>query len=115
VVTDKQMWPSVGYGIGSNMGTIKQLDTCLKNPYWKLVPLGGVIRTTPAAIWQLDWGFFGVGLPQPSIECMIGRIQCFLMHYGCKSSSLEHQLLVSINAMVIKLGLLDQTFQESYS
>lgn len=113
-LADKQMWPSVGYGIGSNLGTIKQLDHCLKNPYWKLVPLGGVIRTTPAPIRQLDRGFYGVGLPQPSIECMIAQIQCLLMHYGCKSA-LGHQLTVSINAMIIELGLSDQPFQESYS
>jgi hypothetical protein len=113
-LVDKQMWPSVGYGIGSNVGTIKQLDSCLKNPYWKIVPLGGVIRTTPAPIHQLDRGFYGVGLPQPSIECMIGQIQCLLMHYGC-DTALGHQLSISINALIIELGLSTQPFQESYA
>lgn len=113
-LAEKQMWPSVGYGIGSNMGTIAQLDTCLKNPYWQLVPLGGVIRTTPAAIRQLDRGFYGVGLPQPSIECLIAQIQCLLMHYGC-DTALGHQLSVSINGFIIELGLSDQPFQESYA
>ena len=77
------MWPSVGYGISCNTATIKELDSCLKNLYWQLVPLGGVIRTTPAEVRQLDRGFYGVGLPQPSVECMIEQTKCLLMHYGC--------------------------------
>jgi hypothetical protein len=82
-LSEKQMWPSVGYGISCNTATIKELDSCLKNPYWQLVPLGGVIRTTPAEVRQLDRGFYGVGLPQPSVECMIEQTKCLLMHYGC--------------------------------
>lgn len=108
------MWPSVGYGLCSNMAPKKDLDSSLKNPYWKLVPLGGVIRTTPEHVRQLDRGFYGIGLPQPTVECMVAQVQCLLMHYGCKSS-LSHVLNVSINYLILELGVSNQPFQESYA
>jgi hypothetical protein len=36
------------------------------------------------------------------------------MHYGC-NTSLGHQLSTSINGMIIKMGVSDQPFQESYA
>jgi hypothetical protein len=113
-LADKQMWPSVGYGICSSVATVKELDSCLKNPYWQLVPLGGVIRTTPGSIRQLDRGFYGVGLPQPSIECLVAQVQSLLMHYGC-NTSLGHQLSTSINGMIIEMDVSAQPFQEPYA
>jgi hypothetical protein len=104
----------VGYGIFSNVATVKDLDNCLKNTYWQLVTLGGVIRTMPGSIRQLDRGFYGIGLPQPSIECLVAQVQSLLVHYSC-NTSLGHQLSTSINGMIIKMGVSDQPFQESYA
>ena len=108
-LADKQIWPSVGYGICRYTATIAKLDNCLKNLYWKIVPLGGVIWTTPAAVRQLDRGFYGVGLPQPSVECLVAQVQYLLMHYGTKTS-LGMQLSVSINCLIIEMGVSSQPF-----
>ena len=107
------MWPSVGYGLCSNTGSIRELDKCLKNPYWKLVPQCGVIRTGPTAMRSLDRGFYGVGLPNPVIECMIAQIQSLLMHFGCPSS-IGNKLQISTNALIMELGMSCQPFLEDY-
>lgn len=112
-LADKQMWPSVGYGLCCNMAPLKDLEHCLKRQYWQIVPLGGVIRTTPEAIRQLDRGFYGVGLPHPGVECLIAQSQSLLMHYGC-DSAIGHQLKVSLNAMIIELGITSQPLQASF-
>jgi hypothetical protein len=70
--------------------------------------IGGVIRTTPGSIRQLDRGFYGIGLSQPSIECLVAQVQLLLMHYGCNTST-------SINGMIIEMDVSDQPFQESYA
>lgn len=44
-LSDKQMWPSVGHGLVSNTAAVRDLMVCLKNQYWRLAPLCGVIRT----------------------------------------------------------------------
>ena len=112
-LADKQMWPSVGYGISTSMAKLKDLEGCLKNPYWRLVPLGGVILTAPAVARQLDRGFFGVGLPHPGVECLVAQSQAMLTHYGCKSA-LGHQMQVSFNCFLVELGMGAQPFQEDY-
>ena len=43
-----QFWPKVGYGLCCNTSTLKQLTLCMKQEYWQLIPLGGVIRSAPA-------------------------------------------------------------------
>jgi hypothetical protein len=110
---DKQIWPSAGYGLSSNMAKLPTLDSCLKKQYWSLLPLGGNIQTAPHGICQLDRGFYGAGCPHVGIECMIAQVQTLLTHFGCETS-MGLQLKISINCMVIEMGISDQPFQESY-
>ena len=112
-LTDKQMWPSAGYGIACNTAKISQLDSCLKKQYWKLLPLGGVIRSAPATLRQLDKGFFGIGCPDVVTECLVGQTKSLLTHFGC-DSTLGLQLQASYNCMVLELGISPQVFQECY-
>ena len=55
---ERQFWTSVGFGLGSNMGSLQELEIALnnKNFYGKMMPLGGFVRAaselnvTPAAV-----------------------------------------------------------------
>ena len=80
---DRQMWPRVGYGMISNTSNWHNLTDCLKNKWWKLIPLGGVILTSPAGVRQKSRGFYGVGLPHVGVECFVEQTNKVLMHYGC--------------------------------
>ena len=111
---DRQMWPGVGFGIGSCMASWKQLSLCLKKQYWQIIPMGGVIRTANAELRQQDRGFYGVGCPHPGVECLVDQLNLLLMHYGCSSAvGLKQQ--ISLEYMVLELGLSLQPFQQSYS
>ena len=95
-MVDCQLWPRVGYGICNNVAVWGDLDTCMQRIYWQLIARGGVRRSAPAALRQLDKGFYGIGCPHPGVECLIGQLNKLLIHYGCNSGlGLEMRLLWS--------------------
>ena len=108
-----QFWPRVGYGLSCCTAEHKLLDSCLKKQYWQLIPLGGVIRTAPAAIRQLSKGFYGVGCPHVGIECLIGQVQKLLMHYGC-DSNVGMKMRLSLEQLIVEVGASNQPFQENF-
>ena len=44
---DHQLWPRLICGICGMSAPWKKLETCLKRVWWKLLPLGGLIRSAP--------------------------------------------------------------------
>lgn len=110
---DCQFWPSVGYGLSCNIAPLEKLRKALSKQYFTLLPLGGVIRTAPAPTRQLGRGFYGVGCPDPGIECCIGQIGKLLMHFGCPSN-VGLQMKTSFQQLVLELGLTNQPFQEDF-
>jgi hypothetical protein len=65
------------------------------------------------ALRQLDKGFYGIGCPHPGVECLIAQLTKLMVHYGCRSGG-GLQLQVSMEMMIIELGLLLQPLQESF-
>ena len=110
---DCQFWPRVGYAIGNNTGSLKELGNCLQRIYWQILPRGGIRRSAPTGIRQLSKGFFGAGCPNPGVECLISQVTKLLIHYGCRSG-IGIQLQVSLELMIIELGISSQPFQESF-
>jgi hypothetical protein len=47
------------------------------------------------------------------VECLIAQLNYILMHYGCKSNN-GLKLKLSLECMMVELGLPGQPFQESY-
>ena len=113
-MVDCQLWPRVGYGICNNTASWKELDNCMQRIYWQLIPRGGVRRSAPVALRQLDRGFYGIGCPHPGIECLIEQLNKLLVHYGCKSG-LVIEMQVSMEILATELGVSSQPFQEPYA
>ena len=44
---DHQLWPKAGYGICSITAPWRELDGCMNNKWWQLVPMGGVDSYRP--------------------------------------------------------------------
>ncbi len=42
-----QFWPRVGYGLCSFTASLQELERALHKQYYQILPLGGIIRTTP--------------------------------------------------------------------
>ena len=110
---EKQFWPRVGYGLSSNTATFADLDSCLKNQYWQIIPLGGIIRTARPPIRQLDHGFYGAGCPHPGVECLVAQCNKLLMHFGCHTS-IGLKMQISLEFLLAELGISFQPFQQSY-
>ncbi len=110
---DRQFWPKVGYGICSLVQPWKELSHCLKQHTWQLVPLGGVARTAKEEMRQLERVFFGAGCPHLGMEVLIQQSNKLLMHYGCQSS-LGLKMQLSMELLIIKLGMSSQPFQVSH-
>jgi hypothetical protein len=83
---DRQLWPSVKYGLCCSMATLPKLNTALLPFYKKMLPLGGVVRKANRGIRQLDRGFFGAGLPHPGVEATVEQADKLLMNYGCHTA-----------------------------
>ena len=64
---DHQLWPKVGYGLCSVAAPWKELDGCLNNKWWQLVPMGGLIQTAPREMRDMSIGFYGAGCPHVGI------------------------------------------------
>ncbi len=58
-----QFWPQIRYSLCSSTASFDELDRALHWQYYQILPLGGVVRTTPVGSRTIDAGFFGVGLP----------------------------------------------------
>ena len=110
---DCQLGPGLRYGLESNLASWKQLSDCLDRQWWQILPLGGVVRTAPAAVRQLGLGFYGVGCPHPGIECLEAQLGKLLMHYGC-SSSTGLRMQTSLAYLVLEMGVSLQPLQQSY-
>jgi hypothetical protein len=65
------------------------------------------------ALRQLDKGFDSIGCPHPGVECLIAQLTKLMVHYGCRSG-VGLQLQVSMEMMIIELGLSLQPLQESF-
>jgi hypothetical protein len=113
LLMDRQFWPRVGYGICCNTALHARLEHALDKQYYNMLPLGGVVRTAPAAVRQVHRGFYGLGCPHPGIKCFQSQVSKLLMHYGCQSS-LGKKMAISVRVLVLELGLSTQLFQEPY-
>ena len=76
--------------------------------------MGGLRRSTPYQIRDMNIGFYGAGCPHVGIECLITQVNKLLMHYRCKSNN-GLKFKMSFKYMIVELGILDQPLQESYS
>ena len=66
---DHQLWPKVGYGLCSISATWRELDDCLCQKWWQIVPMGGLICSASHQIRDTNVGFYGAGCPYMGIKC----------------------------------------------
>ena len=110
---DKQLWPKVAYGISTISAPFEKLDKCLMKTYYALLPRCGVRKLVRKELRQMDRGFYRVGFPHPGVECLAGQISKLLSHYG-SMSGLEKHMQVSMELLVIKVGISLQPLSEQY-
>ena len=111
---DKQFWPRVGYGLCTNTSSFSVLSDLLYKQQYQLMPLGGIVRTAKRGIRQTDRGFYGAGCHHPGVECLVEQSNKLLMHYGCQSC-VGLKLQISMELLVVELGVSLQPLQESYT
>ena len=112
-MSEIQLWPRLGYGICNNTASWDELDSCLNIWYGKIGRKGGIRLSSPKILRTLDRGFYGVGLPHPGLECFVAQITKLLTHYGCRSS-VGLQMLVSLELMIVELGLSSNPFSKAF-
>jgi hypothetical protein len=96
------------------MALFQDLEYALHWQCYQMLPLCGVVRSTPVGRCSIDAGFFGVGLPQLGVEALITMSNKLLMHYGCNTAT-GRFMGISYSLFYLELvGLLFQPMQESY-
>jgi hypothetical protein len=108
-----QFWPRIGYGLCRATATFQELAESLHRQYYQMLPLCGVVRSTPVGSRSIDAGFFGVGLPHLGVEAPIAMSNKLLMHYGCDTAT-GWFMRISFNLFYLELGLSFQPMQESF-
>ncbi len=48
--------------------------------YGKMLPLGGIVQMASKGIRQLDWVYYGAGLPNPGVEAIVEQLNKLLRH-----------------------------------
>jgi hypothetical protein len=86
------------------MATLTELESVLLPFYGKMLLLGEIVRTAPKGIQQLDWGFYGAGLPHPGVEGKVKQSDKLLMHYGC-CTAMGTELQTSLGLLLVELGM----------
>jgi hypothetical protein len=66
-----QFWPQVGYRLCRLTASFQDLDKALHRQYYQILPLDGIVRTTPVDSRTIDAGFFGISLPHLGIKALI--------------------------------------------
>jgi hypothetical protein len=110
---DRQLWPSVWYGLCCSMATLPELESVLLPFYGKMLPLGGIVSKANRQLHQLARGFYGAGFPHPGVEATAKQANKLLMHYRCYTA-LGTELQTSLELLVADLGLLFQPFRVNY-
>jgi hypothetical protein len=95
------------------MATLPELETALLPFYEKMLLLSGVVHKANCGIRQLNRGFFGAGFPHPGTEATVEQVNKLLMHYSCHTA-LGDELQMSLELLVVDLGLSFQPFRMSY-
>jgi hypothetical protein len=90
------------------------LEECLMKPYLQIQQQGGIRKSVRRGLRQLDKGFYGIGCPNPAIECFIAQINKLLTHCGSKSN-LGITMQTSIELLIIELGISAQPFRKDYN
>jgi hypothetical protein len=98
----------------SSTATFQELAKSLHIQYYQMLPLCGVVRSTPVGSRSVDAGFFGVGLPRLGVEALIAMSNKLLMHYGYDTATGQF-MRISFNLFYLELGLLFQPMQESFA
>ena len=111
---ERQLWPSVRYGLCCNLGSLKDLDAALYSRFRHIAPLTGIASTAKVGIRTLGIGFYGAGLPHPGIEAAVAQLQKLQMHYGC-NTSVGVLLQTSMEYFILELGMSLQPFTVDYS
>lgn len=112
-LVERQLWMGLKYGLCCHSSKWSVIEDALHKQWNQLVPMGGVIRSAPVPLRQMDAGFFGVGCPHVGVECFVEQANKMLMHYGCPSS-VGFSCKVSLEYMILELGVAFQPFQASY-
>ncbi len=113
-MVNMQFWPKSGYGICSNnTPSWEELDSCLQQVYWQLVPKGGVRLSALTLLRQLYRGFYGMGCPHPGVRCLVAQITKLLVLYSCRSG-LGLKMSVSMELLITELGISAQPFCKSF-
>jgi len=107
---NRQMWPSVKYGLCYSMATLSELDSVVMPLYGKCYPLGGLLARPIKVSGSC---FYGAGFPHPGVEATLEQANKLLMHYGCRTA-LGTELHTLLELLVVDLGLSFQPFQVSY-
>ncbi len=71
--------------------------------------MGGLIPSAPVEIHDANIGFYGGGCPHVGIECLIGKINKIVMHYGCPSND-GLQQKISLELLTMEIDLSFQPF-----
>jgi hypothetical protein len=104
----------VGYGIGTILAPFKELEEGLMQIYYDMLSLGGVRKSVRRELRQLDGGFYGINLPHPGIEYLLGQVNKLLLCYGIPTRLGKHQQ-VSMELLLVEAGVSPQPFLESYT
>jgi hypothetical protein len=108
---EKQLWPRISFGLCEVTASYQKLSECLMKIYYKTHPQGGIRRTARRGTRQLVARFYGVGCPDPAIECPIAQLKKLIMHYGSQSC-LGLNMQASLVLLLIKMGISLQPFKE---
>jgi hypothetical protein len=108
-----QFWPWIGYRLCGSTASFDELDRELHWQYYQILPLVGVVRTTPVGSRTIDAGFFGFGLPHLGVKALIAMANKLLMHYGRKMAT-GRFMQMSHSLLFVQLGLSFQPLQEQY-
>lgn len=114
ISVERKFWPKVKYGLCSNTAPLQDLISAMHRPYYRMAPIGGLIRSARREIRFLDTGFYGLGFPHWGIEALIEAYRKFYTHYGT-TTVVGTQLQMSIELLICEVGMSSQPFILDYS
>jgi hypothetical protein len=104
----------VSFGISSITASFAELEECMMQKYYNLLPISSIRWSVWRELRQMDRGFYGCGFPHPGVECFVGQISKLLTNYGC-DSGLGRHLQTLMELLVIEVGVSTQILSIDYA
>ncbi len=114
VACKHQLWPGLGYSLGTMNNDIEEASTLLDDVDYRTLNVLGILRNVTKGLCKIHTTFGGFGLFDLATEQLISRVNMFFQHYHVLTNQ-SRKLDASLGYLQLQIGTPHNPFTMDYS